>query len=232
MTGGEHGHPETRRLRHDARSEHGPRQVRHRRRKRARRAARAHARQGRRVRHRRHHARQVHVAREVPIGARQRLRLLRRRARLGLPGPALRQREVHRLAHRLSRCAGAHAAGHLPRRCRSRTTMLFFLGEFSRRRPRRSVRAACCGACSSAAARWASRPTPASSTSSSSSRRRRTRCARRTIRDLQADGARTGSATRVIRNSVWQRLLSRSCSTMCETMDFRSRACTRRPGRA
>ncbi len=72
------------------------------------------ARQGRRLRHRRHHARQVHLARQVPLVARQGLRLLRRRARLGLPGPALRQREVHRLAHRLSGRARATAAGHLP----------------------------------------------------------------------------------------------------------------------
>ena len=73
------------------------------------------ARQGRCLRHRRHHARQVHLARQVPLVARRRLRLLRRRAGLGLPGPALRQREVHRLAHRISRRAGPHPAGHLPR---------------------------------------------------------------------------------------------------------------------
>ena len=59
------------------------------RRARDRRTAQAHAREGWRLRHRRHHARQVHRARKVRIGARARLRLLRRRARLGFERSAV-----------------------------------------------------------------------------------------------------------------------------------------------
>ena len=84
--------------------------------------------------------------------ARQGLRLLRRGAGLGLERPALRQRAVHRLAHGLSGRAGAHPAGHLPRRAvRRRHAVLPRRVPPTRRKP--SVRAACCGGCSSAAAR-------------------------------------------------------------------------------
>ena len=61
------------------------------------------------------------VARQVRLGAREGLRLLRRDRRLGFERPALRQRHLHRLAHRLSRRARAHPARDRPRRCRSRT---------------------------------------------------------------------------------------------------------------
>ena len=93
---------------------------------------------------------------KVLLGARERLRLLRRRARLGFERPALRQCQLHRLAHRLSRCAGARRAVDLPRRCRSRATCCSSSAN-SPARPRRSARAACCDACSPAPPRWASR---------------------------------------------------------------------------
>ena len=72
-------------------------------------------RQARRVRPRRRAARQISRPREVLLGARERLRLLRRGARLGFERPALRQRQLHRLAHRLSGRAVPHRAGDLPR---------------------------------------------------------------------------------------------------------------------
>ena len=173
-----------------------PRQVEDdRRRQGDRRAAQALARQGRRVRHRRHHARQIHVAREVPVGAGERLRLLRRRARLGLPGPAVRQREVHRLAHRLSRTRRCASCRSRAGRCRSKTTTCSSSAS-SRRRPSRSARAACCGGCSSGRAAWASRRTPASSTKCSSSTRRRESVRAEELSRPASRWRRAGSATR------------------------------------
>ena len=69
--------------------------------------------------------------RQVLLRAREGLRLLRRRAGLGLQRPALRQRHVHRLAHGLSRRAGARRCPTPAASCRSRTNTLFFLGEFA-----------------------------------------------------------------------------------------------------
>ena len=53
--------------------------------------------------------------REVLLRARERLRLLRRGARLGLQRPALRQCQLHRLAHRLSGRAVRIVPDDLPR---------------------------------------------------------------------------------------------------------------------
>ena len=88
-------------------------------------------RQGRGRRHRRHPARQVHPQGQVRFGGRRRLRLLRRRVRLGHARPVLRQHDAHRLAQGLSgrdraprpRDAPQRAVGRrrrlLPRRLRS-----------------------------------------------------------------------------------------------------------------
>ena len=73
-------------------------------------------RQGRGVRHRRRPARQVPAQGQVLLGRRGRLRLLRRRLRLGHGRPVLRQHDAHRLAQRLSRRAGAHRPRHAPQR--------------------------------------------------------------------------------------------------------------------
>ncbi len=88
----------------------------------------------------------------------KRLRLLRCGARAGLSGPALRQREIHRLAHRLPRCARAHTSRNVPARCRTKTTGCSFLSEFTGEAARKSVRAAPSVACSIAHRKWASRP--------------------------------------------------------------------------
>ena len=64
------------------------------------------------VRHRRRPARQVSAQGQILRRRRGRLRLLRRRLRLGHGRPVLRQHDVHRLAQGLSRRAGPDRPGH------------------------------------------------------------------------------------------------------------------------
>ena len=175
--------------------------------------AQALARQARRVRPRRRIARQISCAREIFRGARRRLRLLRRGAGLGFQRPAVRQCQLHRLAHRLSGRTVPHRAGYLPRRCRSKATCCSSWRS-SAGRPRHCVRAARSGACSSARRTWAMRRRRPANTSSSCSRRRRIRCARRATRtsrtSLPASSAIRCCARRFMRSSTSTCL---SCAT-------------------
>ena len=123
--------------------------------------------QGRGQRHRRRPARQVPAHRQVPrrrrAGAGRRLRLLRRRVRLGRRRPDLRQHHAHRLAARLSGRARAPRPGDaaqravgrqravLPRRVRQRRRHAVAdlpapdAEARARRAPRRSGFAPMCG---------------------------------------------------------------------------------------
>ena len=78
---------------------------------------------------------------KVLLRAGEGVRLLRRGAGLGFQRPALRQRHLYRLAHRLSRRAGAHPARDLPRRAVRRRHAVLPRAS-SRRPPRRCARAA------------------------------------------------------------------------------------------
>ena len=136
-------------------------------------------RESRHRRCRRHHARQIHGARQVRVGAREGLRLLRRGAGLGFQRPALRQRR---------HCTGWHTAYPdaavriLPetmradpvrgRHCRSSSRE--FDGYAEAACPRGSLRRVL-----TRPRTWASRFRPRPSSSSSCSRRRRTPCATR-----------------------------------------------------
>ena len=77
-------------------------------------------RQGRRLGHRRRAARQVPPQGEVLLGGRRRLRLLRRRVRLGHDGRHLRQHDADRLAQGLSRRPREDRPRHLPDRALGR----------------------------------------------------------------------------------------------------------------
>ena len=150
-----------------------------------RRRGRARARQGRGLRHRRHPARQVRRPRQVLLGAREGLRLLRRDRRLGFERPALRQRQVHRLAHGLSGRSRAHPARHRPACCRSRTACRSSCAS-SPRRPRRSARAGSLRrVLAKAAGHGLLGPRRRSNTSSSSSTRRPNSVREKGYRDLK-----------------------------------------------
>ena len=157
--------------------------------------------------------------RQVLLGAREGLRLLRRGPRLGFQRPALRQRQLHRLAHGLSGRAGAHPARHLPRDAvRGRHAVLPRAS--SPARPRRSARAGCCGACSSKAAGHGLRgPRRRSNTSSSCSTRRRDSVREKGYRNLKPHDA---GLLRLLGAALARSMPSStaSCSRPAATMDM------------
>ena len=90
-------------------------------------------RQGRRLRHRRRPARQVPAQGQVLSRGRRRLRLLRRRVRLGHEGRLLRQHDAHRLAQGLSRRARAASTSAPTAPCPGTTTCRSSSASSSRR---------------------------------------------------------------------------------------------------
>ena len=129
------------------------------------------ARQGRCVRQRRHSARQIYRSRQVLCSARPGLGLLRCGAGLGFERPAIRQRQLHRLAHRLPGCARYACCRTPAARCRWKATCCCFWGN-SPEAPNRCARARYCGACCSERPAWATAPRRLRNSSSSCSMRR------------------------------------------------------------